>query len=183
VRRLRRARRCSNFLSSLCHRVLMEPSERSRRVLAAFSADIASGEPVASSLLVRAAGLGVSSATVRNVSRVSKTRVSSSSRTRRPDACRPIVAIGSMSTSSRIEAAPPGGQRRRGQVAPRDQRHSPTSSCRRRRTSSRRPRGRSALPQFSAGRGRVRPRGIRAARRARGSSWSRGQGRLTSSRR
>lgn len=46
----------------------MEPSERSRRVLAALVREyISSGEPVASSLLVRAAGLGVSSATVRNV--------------------------------------------------------------------------------------------------------------------
>lgn len=46
----------------------MEPSERSRRVLSAVVREyIASGEPVASSLLVRAAGLGVSSATVRNV--------------------------------------------------------------------------------------------------------------------
>lgn len=46
----------------------MEASERSRRVLAALVREyIASGEPVASSLLVRAAGLGVSSATVRNI--------------------------------------------------------------------------------------------------------------------
>lgn len=46
----------------------MEPSERSKRVLSALVREyIASGEPVASSLLVRAAGLGVSSATVRNV--------------------------------------------------------------------------------------------------------------------
>jgi heat-inducible transcriptional repressor len=46
----------------------MEPSERSKRVLAALVREyIASGEPVASSVLVRAAGLGVSSATVRNV--------------------------------------------------------------------------------------------------------------------
>jgi heat-inducible transcriptional repressor len=46
----------------------MELSERSGRVLAALVREyIASGEPVASSLLVRAAGLGVSSATVRNI--------------------------------------------------------------------------------------------------------------------
>lgn len=46
----------------------MEPSERSRRVLSALVREfIASGEPVPSSLLVRAAGLGVSSATVRNI--------------------------------------------------------------------------------------------------------------------
>lgn len=46
----------------------MEPSERSRRILAALVREyIASGEPVPSSLLVRAAGLGVSSATVRNI--------------------------------------------------------------------------------------------------------------------
>jgi heat-inducible transcriptional repressor len=46
----------------------MQVSERSRRVLAALVREyIASGEPVASSLRVRAAGLGVSSATVRNV--------------------------------------------------------------------------------------------------------------------
>ena len=46
----------------------MEASERSKRLLAALVREyIASGEPVASSLLVRAAGLGVSSATVRNV--------------------------------------------------------------------------------------------------------------------
>lgn len=46
----------------------MENTDRSRRVLAALVREyIASGEPVASSLLVRAAGLGVSSATVRNI--------------------------------------------------------------------------------------------------------------------
>jgi heat-inducible transcriptional repressor len=46
----------------------MEPSERSKRVLEALVREyIASGEPVASALLVRAGGLGVSSATVRNV--------------------------------------------------------------------------------------------------------------------
>lgn len=46
----------------------MEPAERSRRLLAALVREyITTGEPVASSLLVRAAGLGVSSATVRNV--------------------------------------------------------------------------------------------------------------------
>src|SRR5436190_8522279 len=45
-----------------------ETAERSKRLLAALVREyIASGEPVASSLLVRAAGLGVSSATVRNV--------------------------------------------------------------------------------------------------------------------
>jgi heat-inducible transcriptional repressor len=46
----------------------MEPSERSQRLLAALVREyIVSGEPVASSMLARAAGLGVSSATVRNV--------------------------------------------------------------------------------------------------------------------
>ena len=46
----------------------METTDRSKRVLAALvRAYIASGEPVASSLLVSAAGLGVSSATVRNI--------------------------------------------------------------------------------------------------------------------
>ena len=46
----------------------MESSDRSRRVLSALVREyIASGEPVASSLLVTAAGLGVSSATVRNI--------------------------------------------------------------------------------------------------------------------
>jgi heat-inducible transcriptional repressor len=46
----------------------MEFSARSGRILAALVREyIASGEPVASSLLVRAAGLGVSSATVRNI--------------------------------------------------------------------------------------------------------------------
>ncbi len=45
-----------------------ETADRSRRVLAALVREyIASGEPVASSLLVTAAGLGVSSATVRNI--------------------------------------------------------------------------------------------------------------------
>jgi len=45
-----------------------ETNERSKRVLAALVREyIASGEPVASSLLVTAAGLGVSSATVRNI--------------------------------------------------------------------------------------------------------------------
>ncbi len=46
----------------------METQERSKRVLAALVREyIASGEPVASSVLVTAAGLGVSSATVRNI--------------------------------------------------------------------------------------------------------------------
>jgi heat-inducible transcriptional repressor len=46
----------------------MTPSERSSRVLAALVREyIASGEPVPSSLLVSAAGLGVSSATVRSI--------------------------------------------------------------------------------------------------------------------
>src|SRR6476660_5894272 len=46
----------------------MEFPERSRRVLAALVREyISSGEPVPSSLLVTAAGLGVSSATVRNI--------------------------------------------------------------------------------------------------------------------
>jgi heat-inducible transcriptional repressor len=46
----------------------METNDRSRRVLAALVREyIASGEPVPSSLLVTAAGLGVSSATVRNI--------------------------------------------------------------------------------------------------------------------
>ena len=46
----------------------MENTDRWKRVLAALVREyIASGEPVASSLLVRAAGLGVSSATVRNI--------------------------------------------------------------------------------------------------------------------
>jgi heat-inducible transcriptional repressor len=46
----------------------METTERSRRVLAALVREyIESGEPVPSSLLVNAAGLGVSSATVRNI--------------------------------------------------------------------------------------------------------------------
>jgi heat-inducible transcriptional repressor len=46
----------------------MEPSERNRRILAALVREyISSGEPVASSVLVRAAGLGVSSATVRSI--------------------------------------------------------------------------------------------------------------------
>lgn len=45
----------------------MVPSERSSRILAALVREyISSGEPVPSSLLVTAAGLGVSSATVRN---------------------------------------------------------------------------------------------------------------------
>src|SRR5258708_19629423 len=44
------------------------PVDRSKRVLAALVREyISSGEPVASSLLVRAAGLGVSSATVRSI--------------------------------------------------------------------------------------------------------------------
>jgi heat-inducible transcriptional repressor len=46
----------------------MDPNGRSKRVLAALVREyISSGEPVASSLLVTAAGLGVSSATVRNI--------------------------------------------------------------------------------------------------------------------
>src|ERR1700716_4301211 len=45
-----------------------EPNDRSKRVLAALVREyIASGEPVASSVLVTAAGLGVSSATVRSI--------------------------------------------------------------------------------------------------------------------
>jgi heat-inducible transcriptional repressor len=46
----------------------VEAQDRSKRVLAALIREyIASGEPVASSLLVAAAGLGVSSATVRSI--------------------------------------------------------------------------------------------------------------------
>ena len=46
----------------------MDAPDRSKRVLSALIREyIASGEPVASSLLVQAAGLGVSSATVRNI--------------------------------------------------------------------------------------------------------------------
>ncbi|HXD74526.1 MAG TPA: heat-inducible transcriptional repressor HrcA [Vicinamibacterales bacterium] len=46
----------------------LEAQDRSKRVLAALVREyIESGEPVASSLLVAAAGLGVSSATVRNI--------------------------------------------------------------------------------------------------------------------
>ena len=46
----------------------MESAERSKRILATLVREyIASGEPVPSSLLVNAAGLGVSSATVRNI--------------------------------------------------------------------------------------------------------------------
>ncbi|MGB7220570.1 MAG: heat-inducible transcriptional repressor HrcA [Vicinamibacterales bacterium] len=46
----------------------MDDNQRSKRVLAALVREyIASGEPVASSLLVTAAGLGISSATVRNI--------------------------------------------------------------------------------------------------------------------
>src|ERR1700716_3616967 len=45
-----------------------DAADRSKRVLAALVREyIASGEPVASSLLVAAAGLGVSSATVRSI--------------------------------------------------------------------------------------------------------------------
>src|SRR5207253_3969936 len=45
-----------------------DAADRSKRVLAALIREyIASGEPVASSLLVNAAGLGVSSATVRTI--------------------------------------------------------------------------------------------------------------------
>jgi heat-inducible transcriptional repressor len=47
---------------------MADSNDRSRRVLAALVREfIASGEPVASSVLVTAAGLGVSSATVRNI--------------------------------------------------------------------------------------------------------------------
>src|SRR5471032_2808905 len=46
----------------------LEAQDRSKRVLAALVREyISSGEPVASSLLVAAAGLGVSSATVRSI--------------------------------------------------------------------------------------------------------------------
>src|SRR6195256_766831 len=45
-----------------------EPNDHSKRVLSALVREyIASGEPVASSVLVTAAGLGVSSATVRSI--------------------------------------------------------------------------------------------------------------------
>src|SRR5215210_8300886 len=47
---------------------MQDTNDRSKRVLAALVQEyIASGEPVASSDLVTAAGLGVSSATVRNI--------------------------------------------------------------------------------------------------------------------
>src|ERR671935_384577 len=48
--------------------MVAESNDRSKRVLAALVREfISSGEPVASSLLVSAAGLGVSSATVRSI--------------------------------------------------------------------------------------------------------------------
>src|SRR5881396_2596522 len=48
--------------------MIQDATDRSKRVLAAVVREyIASGEPVASSLLVHAAGLGVSSATVRSI--------------------------------------------------------------------------------------------------------------------
>src|SRR6266550_6170590 len=48
--------------------MIPEAHDRSKRVLAALVREyIASGEPVASSLLVTGAGLGVSSATVRSI--------------------------------------------------------------------------------------------------------------------
>src|SRR5436309_8380281 len=57
-----------NPFSSLIRRVLMEPHDRSKLVLATLVREyIAAGEPVASSVLVTAAGLGVSSATVRSI--------------------------------------------------------------------------------------------------------------------
>src|SRR6266508_2636365 len=47
---------------------MQDENDRSKRVLAALVREyISSGEPVASSLLVAAAGLGVSSATVRSI--------------------------------------------------------------------------------------------------------------------
>src|SRR6266536_1837252 len=47
---------------------MQDENDRSKRVLAALVREyIASGEPVASAVLVTAAGLGVSSATVRNI--------------------------------------------------------------------------------------------------------------------
>jgi heat-inducible transcriptional repressor len=49
-------------------KVLVATSDRSKRILAALVREyIASGEPVASSLLVSAAGVGISSATVRSI--------------------------------------------------------------------------------------------------------------------
>src|ERR671919_155234 len=46
----------------------METGDRARRILAALVREyIASGEPVASSVLTTAAGLGVSSATIRSI--------------------------------------------------------------------------------------------------------------------
>jgi len=46
----------------------MEPTDRSRRILAALVREyVSTGEPVSSSFLAKAAGLGVSPATVRNV--------------------------------------------------------------------------------------------------------------------
>src|SRR5207247_10224785 len=57
-----------NPFSSLIRRVLMEPHDRSKLVLATLVREyIAAGEPVASSVLVTAAGLGVASATVRRI--------------------------------------------------------------------------------------------------------------------
>jgi heat-inducible transcriptional repressor len=48
--------------------MIQDAADRSKRVLAALVREyITSGEPVASSLLVTAAGLGVSSATVRSI--------------------------------------------------------------------------------------------------------------------
>ena len=72
-------------------------SDRAKRILAALVREyIASGEPVPSSLLVGLAGLGVSSATVRNMlAQLEARRVSFSSRTPLPAASRPTAGTAS----------------------------------------------------------------------------------------
>ena len=69
---------------------------------------IASGEPVASSAARPAAGLGVSSATVRNILARLEERATSSSRTPRPAAFRPTAAIASTSTCCSSRSARAG---------------------------------------------------------------------------
>ena len=77
-----------------------ELPERSRRLLTTLVREhIETGEPVASQSLARRSGLGVSSATVRNIlAQLEEAELCPSATHARPAACRPIAGIASSST-------------------------------------------------------------------------------------
>ena len=118
----------------------MDGNDRSKRVLAALVRQyIASGEPVASSLLRQRPGSACRRRPCATSSRGSKTRASSSSRTPRRAACRPTAATASTSIccSNRSARAARPSRSKRGCAAT-ARASTSTRCCRRSRTCCRR---------------------------------------------